>query len=166
MHNSPPNKQVPGGINPRVTVVDKDHPLSESDSTLAVILDNQGPQLLKRYQQAKGAHALPVAKFEPLGFSTQVVAGTNYYVILKPIFGSSVTTAQNNDKEVVHARIFYQVWTNTTQLTGFVVGKKVTDSLDHDYPELAPLPPSLEKRDGHHGAKEAMANVDPMILIR
>jgi len=166
-HNSLPGaiRSLPGGIRKNITQVDKDHPLSELDLTLEVLLSNQGPQILKRYQQAKH-HQTQAVKFEPLAFTTQVVAGVNYYVKLRPIAGTEHTVA--GDQDIVHVRIFYQAWTQTTQLTGFVAGKKLSDPLDHEYPPLDPLASdtAVEKRDQHHLAKEAMANVPPHVMIR
>ncbi|GJJ70762.1 cystatin-A/B [Entomortierella parvispora] len=161
-------RDLPGGIRKNVTQVDKDHPLSELDPTLEVLLSNQGPQILKRYQRAKH-HQAHVTKFEPLAFTTQVVAGINYYVKLRPIAG--IAHAAAGDHDIVHVRIFYQAWTQTTELTGFVAGKKLSDPLDHDYPPLDPLTAdstgsNLEKRDQHQLAKEAMADVPPITMIR
>ncbi|KAF9279883.1 hypothetical protein BGZ68_007639 [Mortierella alpina] len=138
-----PPQHVAGGISKNVRVVDKDHPLAVLDPALETLLINQAPQILGHYRRAKniprGGNSADLIQLQPIQFTTQVVAGTNYYVKLS-------VDHENQDpphsaKEYIHVRIFYQPWTETTQLTGIQVNKQLADGFDYDFeplPEDAP----------------------------
>ncbi|KAF9173885.1 hypothetical protein BGX21_001308 [Mortierella sp. AD011] len=111
-----------------MTVIDTAHPLSNMDLALDTALTGLTPKILESYLEAKH---LPASdshdfEFEPVGFTTQTVAGTNYYVKLL-VHDKCHTDKQT--KEYIHIRIFVQVWTNTIQLTGLSVDKHESDSL-------------------------------------
>ncbi|KAF9345557.1 hypothetical protein BGX26_003007, partial [Mortierella sp. AD094] len=121
-------RQLPGGIKSTITVIDAAHPLSTVDPALDTILTGLTPKILESYLKAKHITASKSHEFEfePVGFTTQVVAGTNYYVKL---LVHDRCHAAKHAKEYVHIRIFSQSWTNTVQLTGLSVNKHEGDSL-------------------------------------
>ncbi|KAG0020192.1 hypothetical protein BGZ80_004630 [Entomortierella chlamydospora] len=111
-----------------MTVIDAAHPLSAVDLALDTALTELTPKILESYLKAKH---LPASnshefEFEPVGFTTQTVAGTNYYV--KMLVHDKCHTDKHT-REYIHIRIFVQVWTNTIQLTGLSVDKHEGDSL-------------------------------------
>ncbi|KAF9429668.1 hypothetical protein BGZ76_001147 [Entomortierella beljakovae] len=109
----------PGGVS-NMTVIDSHHPLAK-DSELAVILESQKTTILETYAKAKGIslEATKGISFEPVGYSTQVVAGTNYYVKLHVTGGSNDKSGQ----EYVHVTIYSRPWENVVQLTNLAIDK-------------------------------------------
>ncbi|KAF9114341.1 hypothetical protein BGX27_011161 [Mortierella sp. AM989] len=122
-------RALPGGIKPRVTVIDAAHPLSTLDPGLDAILVDLTPKILENYRKAKHMNSAESHEivFVPVEFTTQVVAGTNYYV--KLLVEDECHDHNKSAKEYVHIRIFSQTWTKTVQLTGFSANKHAADSL-------------------------------------
>ncbi|KAF9199820.1 hypothetical protein BGZ49_010016 [Haplosporangium sp. Z 27] len=127
---NPKRRQLPGGLKPDITIIDEAHPLSVVDPALEELLKVLAPAIQENYlevkhlDQDKKSHEF---EFQPVAFTTQVVAGTNYYV--KLLVHDKCHDAHSNEKEYIHIRIFSQVWTKTFQLSGIAVNKHKEDSL-------------------------------------
>ncbi|KAK3825322.1 MAG: hypothetical protein J3Q66DRAFT_327484 [Benniella sp.] len=128
-----------GGINPNITAVDKDHPLILVDPTLNTVLAALPSQIQESYFKAKH---LPLASdslgFEPVSFTTQEVAGTNYYVKLL-VQHNDDEKSGNQEDEYIHVKIFSQPLTKTAELRGIAVNKHLADSL------IEPIAPILDE---------------------
>ncbi|KAF9942550.1 hypothetical protein BGZ67_001163 [Mortierella alpina] len=126
------------GISKNVRVVDNDHPLAVLDPALDTLLINQAPQILGHYRRAKNIPRTSISadplQFRPIQFTTQVVAGTNYFVKLLVLHENQASPG--NTEEYIHIRIFYQPWTETTQLTGIQVDKQLADGFEYDFEPL------------------------------
>ncbi|KAF9315779.1 hypothetical protein BG003_002675 [Podila horticola] len=165
---------MPGGLNKQATLVTEDRPLSLSDPTLDAILLNQRYAILQRYIRTKGT---PSTKddiaLKPVSFTTQTVAGTNYYVKLEVVHVGLGHHGHGHGRpnEYIHIRIFYQPWTSTTQLTGLIVDKTFDDEFSYDsfadqVFEDVTLEESGTKRDHHQQLEEATAHTTPHTSIR
>ncbi|KAF9965684.1 hypothetical protein BGZ70_004318 [Mortierella alpina] len=157
---------VVGGISKNVKVVDKDHPLGVQDPALETLLINQAPKILGHYRRAKnvpkGSSSEDPIQFRPIQFTTQVVAGTNYYVKLAVIHENQ--NSHGHAEEYIHVRIFYQPWTETTQLTGIQVDKQLADGFDHDF---EPLPEDAPASDvGQQEEVQSDQHILPRTMIR
>ncbi|KAF9947913.1 hypothetical protein BGZ72_010164 [Mortierella alpina] len=121
-----------GGISQNVTVIDEDHPLSLLDPALEALLIKQAPLILSHYCGHKGLPSdADFIQFRPIQFTTQVVAGMNYYVKLSVVHENQDST--RNTEEYIHVRFFHQPWTETTQLTGMQVNKQLDDGFAYDF---------------------------------
>ncbi|KAF9341819.1 hypothetical protein BGZ91_001700 [Linnemannia elongata] len=126
----------PGGIG-KPKPIDKSHPLTKSDPDLKRILHQLSSQIQSAYIRAASiADNSPT--FTPVSYATQVVAGTNYYVKLRVTQhgwnGQNCGGGKHDGKEYCHIKIFYQPWTNTTELTGISVRKTKNDPFEYDMP--------------------------------
>lgn len=134
----------PGGIDPQITTIDKDHPLILVDPSLNTVLAALPSRIQENYLKAKhlpvdGAlNATGALSFQPVAFTTQMVAGTNYYVKLLVEQGDSNKSGDQED-EYVHVKIFSQPWTQTAELKAIAVNKHLADSL------VDPIPPILDE---------------------
>jgi hypothetical protein len=129
-----------GEINPHITAVDKDHPLILVDPTLNTVLAALPSRIEESYLKAKH---LPLTTsgsldFEPVSFTTQEVAGTNYYVKLL-VQHNDGKKSGNQEDEYIHVKIFSQPWTKTSELRGIAVNKHLADSL------IEPIAPILDE---------------------
>ncbi|KAF9394423.1 hypothetical protein CPC16_011307 [Podila verticillata] len=166
---------LPGGLKNEVTLVTEDRPLSLSDPTLDNLLLNQRYAILQRYSRTMHtASTKDSIDLRPISFTTQVVSGTNYYVKLEIVHVGlgHHGLGHGHPKEYIHIRIFYQPWTQTTQLTGLLVGKTIDDKFSYDSFgdqsfEDVTLSETGEKRADHHQQLEdATAHTAPHVNIR
>ncbi|KAG0038834.1 hypothetical protein BGZ82_010722 [Podila clonocystis] len=164
-----------GGLNKQATLVTEDRPLSLSDPTLDAILLNQRYAILQRYSRTKRtASTKDAIELKPVSFTTQVVAGTNYFVKLEVVHVGLGHHGHGHGRpnEFIHIRIFYQPWTSTTQLTGLLVDKTFDDEFSYDSFgeqtfEDVTLEESGNKRADHlQQLEEATAHTTPQISIR
>ncbi|KAF9572442.1 hypothetical protein EC968_009920 [Mortierella alpina] len=162
---SPP-QHLAGGISKNIRVIDDDHPLSVVDPALETLLINQTPQILSHYRRAKNirgvSNSADPIQLRPILFTTQVVAGTNYYVKLSVVHENQDSPVKA--EEYIHVRIFYQPWTETTQLTGIQVDKQLTDGFDYDF---EPLPEDAATNNvGQEEEVQSDQHILPRTMIR
>ncbi|KAF9302356.1 hypothetical protein BGZ74_005449 [Mortierella antarctica] len=138
-----------GGLNKQAILVTEDRPLSLSDPTLESILLNQRYAILQRYSRTKRtASTKDAIELRPVSFTTQVVAGTNYFVKL----------------EVVPC--------GTTQLTGLLVDKTFNDEFSYDsfgdqgFEDVTLEESGIKRADHHQQLEDATAHTMPHISIR
>ncbi|CAO3573098.1 unnamed protein product [Mortierella alpina] len=159
-------RHLGGGISKDVKVVDKDHPLAVQDPALETLLINQAPQIQAHYRRAKNvpkdSSSADSIQFQPVLFTTQVVAGTNYYVKLSVVHANQ--DPPGPAEEYIHVRIFYQPWAETTKLTGIQVDVQRADGFDYDF---EPLPEDAPAGDvGQQEGAQSDQHVLPRTMIR
>ncbi|KAF8939698.1 hypothetical protein BGZ58_008993 [Dissophora ornata] len=149
----PKKRSLPGGIRHQVLVLDKDHPLATVDPILSAVLEELEPRILEVYSDTKLLTPAPSppgpgsVEFVPISFTTQVVAGTNYFVKLQVVHsknkiesGAVSEPSPSADPakrgEYIHVKIFSQPWTHTAKLTGLAVNKHLNDSLEETIPHV------------------------------
>ncbi|KAF9426709.1 hypothetical protein BGZ94_006131 [Podila epigama] len=183
---------VLGGIKKEVTLVTAQRPLSVSDPVLETLLLNQRFAILQRYNRAKGKapSTKDAIELKPISYTTQVVAGTNYFVKLEVVHlgqGQGQGHAHHHDrhqhghpnshgqekKEYIHVRIFHQPWTDTTRLTGVVVDQTLEDEFiyesfntpEEDEDEQLNAEP-VSAADRAKQLEEATSHTSPRTMIR
>ncbi|KAG0303175.1 hypothetical protein BGZ98_006933 [Dissophora globulifera] len=151
---SPHNSDLPGGIHHPAVVLDKNHTLIAIDPSLNAVLERLEPKLLETYSKVKLLTEAPTPPgpgsidFIPVSFTTQVVAGTNYFVKLRVVHNKNPTVSDSisapagvsseaaSNQEYIHVKIFSQPWTQTAELTGMAVNKHAQDSLEDPIPMI------------------------------
>ncbi|KAG0250777.1 hypothetical protein BG011_008112 [Mortierella polycephala] len=120
---------VIGGLKNDPIVVVQGHLL---DADLKKILTTLNSEILRRYRQAK--HLTDSSddsiQFQPHSYTTQVVAGTNFFLKLEVVHKD---TAPCSPKEYIHVRIFDQPWTQTLELTGLKINVQANDPFQYDF---------------------------------
>ncbi|CAO3573095.1 unnamed protein product [Mortierella alpina] len=118
--------------------------------------------LLRLRNVPKGTSSADAIQFRPVLLTTQVVAGTNYYVKLSVVHANQ--DPPGPAEEYIHVRIFYQPWAETTKLTGIQVDVQRADGFDYDF---EPLPEDAPAGDvGQQEGAQSDQHVLPRTMIR
>jgi len=166
---------LPGGLKKEAILVTEDRPLSLSDPTLDNLLLNQRYAILQRYGRTKRtASTKDAIDLRPVSFTTQVVSGTNYFVKLEVVHVGLGYHGHGHGhpKEYIHIRIFYQPWTQTTQLTGLLVDKTLDDEFSYDsfgdqsFEDVTLSETGKKRADHLQQLEDATAHATPHAMIR